>query len=128
MPGVTGWGGAMGRSLVMRWAVAPAAFIIGISALQAGPALAGGQTHMPAPAGRHHRVGKQTTRAQTASAPAAPLAWLPAEAPLPADADSPANATLQDVSCPAPGSCVAVGSYTDQSGAGQDLIETLSAG
>jgi endoglucanase len=52
-----------------------------------------------------------------------PGSWTPIEAPVPAGA-YPAG--LNGVSCPAKGSCDAVGSYTDTSGNEQGLIETSS--
>jgi hypothetical protein len=51
--------------------------------------------------------------------------WSTEETPLPSGASSSA---LQSVSCPAPGSCVAVGSYNDAVGNAHCLILTLSAG
>jgi hypothetical protein len=55
--------------------------------------------------------------------------WTPAEAPLPADAVVTGhNSSLDGVICAAPGSCVAVGEYTDASGNSQGLIETLASG
>ena len=54
--------------------------------------------------------------------------WIPAEAPLPGPAPTPADsAALVSVSCPAPGSCVAVGYYGQEGDFGA-LIETLSGG
>jgi hypothetical protein len=53
--------------------------------------------------------------------------WTAAAAPLPADAVAGQFASLSGVSCPAPGSCVAVGSYTQRSGP-RFLAETLSGG
>jgi hypothetical protein len=43
-------------------------------------------------------------------------------------AGTPSFVALLGVSCPATGSCVAVGDYTDSSAGGQGLIETLSGG
>src|SRR6201999_599559 len=62
------------------------------------------------------------------------LTWAAAQAPLPADAPAgggPYSWTLEDVTCAATGSCVAVGSYSNTgSGAGAEkpLIETLADG
>ncbi|MGH3298485.1 MAG: esterase/lipase family protein [Trebonia sp.] len=54
--------------------------------------------------------------------------WTAAEAPTPGGPPGvDDNAALQGVTCPAPGSCVAVG-YYGQEGSGSGLIETLSAG
>ena len=59
--------------------------------------------------------------------------WVPATAPLPADA-VPSNSSsklptaLIAVKCPAVGTCVATGEYTDQNGGTQGLIDTLSNG
>ena len=52
----------------------------------------------------------------------------PSAAPLPANAALNPSSSLGDVACPAAGTCVAVGTYTDKTGILQDLIETLSAG
>ncbi len=52
--------------------------------------------------------------------------WTASEAPLPADASASGPASLNAVSCPTIGSCVAVGSYTDVSGNSQGLIETVA--
>ena len=54
--------------------------------------------------------------------------WAATEAPLPANAGPDPNAALGGVTCPAPGSCVAVGSYTDATGAQEGVVDTLSAG
>jgi hypothetical protein len=55
--------------------------------------------------------------------------WTVALAPLPADASaSPVAADLAAISCTAPGSCVAVGSYLAASGGWRPLIETLANG
>ena len=54
--------------------------------------------------------------------------WSSAEAPLPADAvTSGQTAYLTSLSCPATGTCVAVGDYDNANGS-QGLIETLSDG
>jgi hypothetical protein len=58
--------------------------------------------------------------------------WVATTAPLstlsPAAGTSPVEVYPEALSCPAIGSCVAVGYYTDSSGGWQGLIETLSAG
>jgi hypothetical protein len=60
--------------------------------------------------------------------------WASAKAPLPAGAapravtSSTLPTALLVVKCPAAGSCVAAGDYTDENGAGQGLIDTLSGG
>jgi hypothetical protein len=73
--------------------------------------------------------------AQSPSAPvgtAQPqLKWSAAQAPLPMDADPSQNAAIDDVYCPAPGDCVAVGHYTASGASGdvtRGLVETLSGG
>jgi hypothetical protein len=48
--------------------------------------------------------------------------------PLPNGANTGSQETLNSTSCPAAGTCVAVGSYTDGSGHLQGLIETQSGG
>jgi hypothetical protein len=57
-------------------------------------------------------------------------AWAPAEAPLPADAATGDTrySYLYGVACPAPGSCVAVGSYNDSADGSRALVETLANG
>ena len=54
--------------------------------------------------------------------------WTAADLPLPVDAPRSTYAFLQDVECPAPGTCTATGTYTDQNGDLQGLIESLSDG
>ena len=54
--------------------------------------------------------------------------WTPATAALPPDAAAGQEANLDGVACTAPGSCVAVGSYTGPGGATQGLIETINNG
>jgi hypothetical protein len=54
--------------------------------------------------------------------------WTPAAAPLPADAAATPDADLNGIACPAVGTCVAVGLYTDQNNVYQGLVETLSNG
>lgn len=55
-------------------------------------------------------------------------AWTPAEPPAPALGLADPNPGLDAVSCPAPGTCVAAGSYDDQNSNPHGLIETLSNG
>jgi pimeloyl-ACP methyl ester carboxylesterase len=55
-------------------------------------------------------------------------AWTAAEPPAPSNATADFDAGLYDVSCPAPGSCVAVGDYGDQSGIAEAMTETLANG
>jgi hypothetical protein len=50
------------------------------------------------------------------------------EAPLPANASSNPNAALMSLSCASAGNCTAVGSYADNTGAGQGLLVTETAG
>ncbi len=52
--------------------------------------------------------------------------WIPSEAPVPDNAVG--GADLSGVTCPAAGSCVAVGSYLDASESYDGVIETLSDG
>jgi hypothetical protein len=78
-------------------------------------------------------VGWQSVGTGSQSPLAATLSggtWTTASLPLPPDAHSGASALpgLYAVDCPAPGACVATGSYTDRNGSTQALIETLSAG
>jgi hypothetical protein len=54
--------------------------------------------------------------------------WTMAGAALPGDADQGKSAYVNDVACPASGTCVATGRYTDSSGVSQGLLETLSGG
>jgi pimeloyl-ACP methyl ester carboxylesterase len=54
--------------------------------------------------------------------------WTPAEPPAPALGLADPNPGLQAVSCPAPGTCVAAGTYDDQNSNSHGLIETLSNG
>lgn len=57
--------------------------------------------------------------------------WTPTEAPLPANASRQydvAPVSLSDLACPAVGSCVVVGDYTDLTYEGQGLVEALSGG
>jgi hypothetical protein len=57
-------------------------------------------------------------------------AWTAAEAPLPTGAakGDKGNGVLHAVACSEPGSCVAVGFYTQADGSSQGLIETLRKG
>jgi hypothetical protein len=52
-------------------------------------------------------------------------AWVPSVAPLPTGGS---GSSLSQVTCPAAGSCVALGSYGDANIDGEGLIETLSDG
>lgn len=54
--------------------------------------------------------------------------WTPSEAPLPAGAALTRQASINDVTCPAAGTCVAVGTYVDQNSVYQTLVETLADG
>ena len=54
--------------------------------------------------------------------------WSATEAPLPPGAASNPMAEFSSMTCPVPGTCVAVGRYYDSSFDAQGLIETLSAG
>jgi hypothetical protein len=54
--------------------------------------------------------------------------WTATGLPLPGDAARHAGAYLRGIACPAPGTCIATGSYSDRNGDGQGLIETLSGG
>jgi hypothetical protein len=55
-------------------------------------------------------------------------AWSPSEGALPTDADATRGASLDAVSCPASGSCVAIGSYFDRDGNQQAFVDTLAHG
>jgi hypothetical protein len=57
---------------------------------------------------------------QLACASAASAAWAIERPPNPAGAT---DSALSDVSCPAPGACIAVGHFTDRAGAGEALAE-----
>jgi hypothetical protein len=52
--------------------------------------------------------------------------WVSARAPLPGDAAPGKSSFLSEVACPAPGTCVATGWYTDQNGNADAVIDTLS--
>lgn len=54
--------------------------------------------------------------------------WTMAHAMLPGDADLSKSAYVNDIACPAAGTCVATGRYTDKSGVTQGLLDTLSGG
>jgi hypothetical protein len=54
--------------------------------------------------------------------------WTATGLPLPGDTARSKNAFLKGVECTAQGTCIATGSYTDQNGDSQALIETLSGG
>jgi len=54
--------------------------------------------------------------------------WTAAEAPLPSNAGSNPRSSLSAPACPADGSCVATGDYTDTVGNVRSTIETLAAG
>lgn len=49
--------------------------------------------------------------------------WIPTEASIPGNRTG--TAVVNDVSCPAPDSCVSVGNYNDLMGFGRGVIETL---
>ena len=55
-------------------------------------------------------------------------AWSPSQAALPTNADATRGASLDAVSCPASGSCVAIGSYVDRDGNQQAFVDTLARG
>jgi hypothetical protein len=77
-------------------------------------------------------VGLYTERGGAAAAFADTLSggtWTPATVPLPADAASNGQlAGLAGISCPAPGTCTAVGAYTSRGGQPRYLAETLAGG
>ncbi len=52
--------------------------------------------------------------------------WHALSAPLPADASPDPAATLEWVTCPAPGDCTAVGAYVDKRGARELTIDSLA--
>jgi hypothetical protein len=54
--------------------------------------------------------------------------WKPARPPLPADADTAAAATLNDIACPAAGTCVASGWYIAERGVRDGYVDTLANG
>ena len=92
----------------------------------AASALSSGAARSSAPSGAAQSAVPSGT-------PQPPLAWSAARAPLPADTDGVSGqyAMLDDVSCPAAGYCVAVGTDRASSGSGdvyQGLAETLSGG
>jgi hypothetical protein len=55
-------------------------------------------------------------------------AWSASEGALPTNADATRGASLGAVSCPASGSCVAIGSYFDRDGNQQAFVDTLAQG
>ena len=55
-------------------------------------------------------------------------AWSPSEGALPTNADATRGSSLDAVSCPASGSCVAIGSYFDRDGNQQAFVDTLAHG
>jgi hypothetical protein len=54
--------------------------------------------------------------------------WSPTRAPLPSNASIGQSLQVTALTCPAPGSCVGTGTYSDISGDTEGLIETLSGG
>ena len=54
--------------------------------------------------------------------------WDLVKPPLPGDAMSTASATLDDISCPAAGTCVATGWYGNESGLRSGYVDTLASG
>jgi hypothetical protein len=54
--------------------------------------------------------------------------WNPSDLPAPADAAPAPEIELNGVTCPAVGSCLAVGTYADASGNFEGLVETLADG
>jgi hypothetical protein len=54
--------------------------------------------------------------------------WTSTVAPLPAHAASDRQSTLDEVACPAAGSCIVVGDYIDSNGNYRPLIDTLANG
>lgn len=54
--------------------------------------------------------------------------WSSQEASLPADAAQDPHAQLSSVACTSAGNCMAVGSYTDNSGTARGLVLTMSRG
>ena len=124
-----------GAGLRGRW---PRTVVLTAAAALAAIGVAGcqGRASSPAVAGS---VAQAATSSGAASSPApssaalAPLAWSAARAPLPADADGASSqyVVLDDVSCPAAGYCVAVGTDRASTGSGdvyQGLAETLAGG
>jgi hypothetical protein len=85
----------------------------------------------PAP-GTCVAVGNYFTSQDVSSPVVATLSggtWTAASLPLPGDAASSNQDTfLEDVRCPAPGTCIATGTYAAQGGDSQALLETLSGG
>jgi hypothetical protein len=54
--------------------------------------------------------------------------WMPSEGALPDNAGADPEAGLKSVSCPAPGTCEALGTYIDSEGNQQGLIDSLANG
>lgn len=54
--------------------------------------------------------------------------WHSGTPALPSDAEQAGSAFLNDISCPAAGTCVATGWYTDLNGYREGLLESLSGG
>jgi hypothetical protein len=54
--------------------------------------------------------------------------WSAAEAPLPTGAAADPRASLNSVTCPSAGNCIAVGSYKDATAGGEGLLLNLSSG
>jgi hypothetical protein len=54
--------------------------------------------------------------------------WHSGAPALPGDAELDGSAFLNDISCPAAGTCIATGWYTDRSGYREGLLDTLSGG
>src|SRR6266852_2655959 len=67
------------------------------------------------------------TGAAAAAAPAVGQ-WTPLQAPVPATARTDPSVAVGQLSCPAAGSCVGVGSFAKQTGGRGGLIERLTGG
>ena len=52
--------------------------------------------------------------------------WSAAAGPLPANARTVPSASIDSISCPSDGGCVAVGQYTDTSGVTDSVIASVS--
>lgn len=124
-----------GAGLRGRW---PRTVVLTAAAALAAFGVAGCQGHSSSSAAAGS-VAQVAASGGAASSPApsgaalAPLAWSAARALLPADADGVSNqyVVLGDVSCPAAGYCVAVGTDRASTGSGdvyQGLTETLADG
>lgn len=109
----------------------PHAAVIAVVALLGGIGVAGcqGQASSAAPSSAATSPSASGA-AHSSSVPAAPLRWSAARAPLPADTNGVSGqyATLDAVSCPEAGSCVAVGGDKVGGNVYQGLAETLSHG